>query len=433
MKKILLFLLSFWSICIQLTAQVAVKNGVCENMINPIGLDAPQPRFSWQLESAGRNCIQTAYEIRVAPDEGALKAGKNLDWASGKIASGQSVFVNYGGKPLKPGTKYFWQVRVWDNHSKTSSWSAVNSFQTGLFEAGDWKAKWIEVGFAEDPSRPSPLFRKQFSSSKKIKSATAYITSHGMYEAQINGRRVGDAYLTPGWTSYNKRLQYQVYDVTGLLNAGANAMGVALGSGWYRGHLAWGENKDIYGKQLGLLFQLQIDYADGTRDRVVSDESWKSSTGAIRFSEIYDGEIIDARKDLKGWTQAGFDDSQWSPVKIAAFGPEKLIATYNEPVRKHEIFPALRLITTPRGEQVIDFGQNLVGWVTVKASGKAGDKIIISHAEVLDKEGNFYTENLRAAKEQNEYVLTGTVRKFEPHFTFQGFRYIKVEGYPGEH
>jgi len=428
MKKILASFLTIFFFAIQLFAQVQVKSPACENLVNPIGLDAVKPRFSWQLDAPNRNCMQTSYEIKVSTDA----AGKNAVWSSGKVASSQSVFVEYAGQPLKSATKYYWQVRVWDNNTKTSPWSAVNRFITGLFDAGDWKAKWIEPGYTEEASRPSPMFRKQFATSKKVASAIAYVTGHGMYEAQINGKRVGDAYLTPGWTSYNKRLQYQVYDVTSLLNQGQNAIGVSLGSGWYRGHLAWGENKDIYGKTLGLLFQLQIEYTDGSKETVVSDESWKSSTGAVRFSEIYDGEIIDSRLDKKGWSQPGYDDSQWSGVKTAAFGPEKLIATYNEPIRKHETFPALRVWTTPKGEQVIDFGQNLVGWVTVKASGKSGDKIVISHAEVLDKQGNFYIDNLRAAKEQNEYILSGNgVEEFEPHFTFQGFRYIKVEGYPG--
>jgi alpha-L-rhamnosidase len=254
-----------------------------------------------------------------------------------------------------------------------------------------------------------------------------------LYEAQINGQKVGDAYLTPGWTSYNKRLQYQTYDVTGLLKNGANAIGVTLGSGWYRGYIGFAGQNNFYGKKLALLLQLDITYADGSVEHVVTDESWKTSTGAIRASEIYDGETVDAREDKPGFATTGYNDSKWGGVTADNFGYDILTATYNEPVRKHETFKALRVIKTPLGEQVIDFGQNLVGWVVIKAKGNAGDAIKIWHAEVLDKNGNFYTTNLRAAKAEDEYILKGGSDEiFEPHFTFHGFRYIKLEGYPGD-
>ncbi|HKB45073.1 MAG TPA: family 78 glycoside hydrolase catalytic domain, partial [Chitinophagaceae bacterium] len=304
----------------------------------------------------------------------------------------------------------------------------------GLLKPGDWKANWIEPGFVEDSiMRPAPLFRKEFKAVKKIQSAIAYITAHGMYEGYINGKRMGDFYLTPGWTSYNKRLQYQIYDVTDLLKEGGNVIAMALGSGWYRGHLAWDENKNIYGKNIALLFQLTIIYTDGSKELMISDDSWKSTTGSITYSEIYNGEIIDARKQRTGWRTTGYDDSNWSAVKISNYNKSNLVATENEPIKKHETFTPVKIFTTPKGEQVIDFGQNLVGWVMIKAKGNVSDTITISHAEVLDKYGNFYTENLRAAKAQAKYILRGEGEEFfEPHFTFFGFRYIKIEGYPGE-
>jgi len=221
--------------------------------------------------------------------------------------------------------------------------------------------------------------------------------------------------------------------VTNLLQSGANAIGVTLGSGWYRGYIGFSGQNNFYGKELGLLFQLQIQYEDGTSELVISDPSWKCSTGSILSSEIYNGETIDARKEKTGWNTINFNDTDWSAVKIKENNNVKLIATYNEPIRKHETFKAIKFIKTPKGENVIDFGQNLVGWVQVKAKGNAGTKITIYHAEVLDKYGNFYTENLRPAKQRDEYILKGTGDEiFEPHFTFQGFRYIRVEGYPGE-
>jgi alpha-L-rhamnosidase len=426
MRKYSLYFLVAQLFYLTSIAQVRVQNLLTENLSNPIGLDIKQPRFSWQLVSDRRNVMQTAYEIKVTSSE----KNKDIVWESGKISSGQSVMVTYSGKSLQSSHRYFWQVRVWDNNGNLSPWSEPAFFQTGFFNTTDWKAKWIEPGYAEDPVlRQSPLFRKQFPIKKKIKSAFAYITAHGLYEAQINGHRVGDAYLTPGWTSYNKRLEYQVYDVTGSLNAGNNVIGVTLGSGWYRGHLAWGENKNIYGKDISLLLQLEITYTDGKKETIISDGSWRSATGSIISSEIYDGEIIDDRAEKNGWLSSGYDDSKWSGVTVEDFSYNNLIATYNEPIRKHETFKPVNIITTPKGEKVIDFGQNLVGWEMLNVKGKAGDTITIEHAEVLDKNGNFYTDNLRAAKATSKYILNGNGEEsFEPHFTYYGFRYIKVEG-----
>ncbi len=404
-------------------AQVTLQNVLVENRSNPVGLDNPKPRFSWQLSSPKRNVVQSAYEIKV------LDAAKKQVWTSGKVSSDQSQYVSYDGPALASGTRYTAQVRVWDNAGKVSNWSE-SAWQTALFQKEDWKAKWITIGTPEDTTlRPSPIFRKEFSTSKKVAAATAFITAQGLYEAYINGKRIGDSYLTPGWTSYNKRIQYQQYDVTSLLQSGANAVGIEAGSGWYRGYIGFENQHNFYGNEVAVLMQIDVRYADGTSELIITDESWKSSTGSITSSEIYHGESIDSRKEQVGWNRTGFNDSKWSPVRVKTNTGVNLVATYNEPIRKHETFKAVKLITTPKGEQVIDFGQNLVGWVQVKASGKAGEKVTLYHAEVLDKAGNFYIDNLRPAKQKNEYTLKGGAEEvFEPHFTFQGFRYIRVEG-----
>ncbi len=409
--------------------KLTVKHLLCENLVNPIGLDAQTPRFTWQLEADRRNVQQTAYEIRVSKD----MTGKSPVWATGKVASDQSVLVAYSGTPLASGQRYFWQVRVWDNQNQVSGWSQPAFWQAALLNANDWQAKWIKAGFDEDTlMRPSPYFRRNFNLKKTVKSATAYITAQGLYEAHLNGKRIGDLYLTPFWTAYQKRLQYQVYDVTNLLRQGDNTIGASLGSGWFRGSLAWEDNKNIYGKDLALLFQMEITYTNGSKETVISDENWKSSTGSIRYSEIYNGETNDARKEEKGWNTPNYNDTKWAGVRLADY-KGTLLATYNEPVKKQEVFKPIKIFKTPKGEQVIDFGQNLVGLVQVKVKGQAGDKITILHAEVLDKAGNFYTENLRAAKQKNEYILSGEGEEsFEPHFTFQGFRYIKIDGFPTE-
>ncbi len=430
MKRVL-HLLLLQCFALLSVAQVSVKNPLTENLKNPLGVDV-QPRFSWQLASDKRNIMQTAYEIRVSDSPASL--AKGTVWNSSKVNSDQSLFVPYGGPAVQSGKKYFWQVRVWDNANKASAWSEPSFFQMGMLKATDWKAKWITQGFPEDTvKRPSPYFRKTFSTNKKITSATAYITALGIYEAFINGKRIGDAYLTPGWTSYNNRLQYQVYDVTSLITTGNNAIGAVLGSGWYRGYIGFSGQKNFYGKELALLMQVELVYADGTIETIITDESWKSSTGSIISSEIYHGETIDSRLEKSGWNTVSFNDTNWSPVKLYTAKSPNLIATYNEPIRKRETFKASKLIITPKGERVLDFGQNLVGWVQMKISGKAGDKITLYHAEVLDKEGNFYTENLRPAKQRNEYILKGGGEEFfEPHFTFQGFRYIRIDDFQGE-
>jgi len=424
--------LCFTFIVIQ--AQVSVQGLLCENRQNPLGVDAPAPRFSWQLQTDRRDVSQTAYEVRVAFSPTDLKKGRNLVWSSGKISSSASVHVRYKGQLPEAGRNYYWQVRVWDEKGKRSEWSAPAFWQSGLMGFSNWKARWIEAGFAEDSvTRPSPMFRREFNTGKKVASAILFVTAHGLYEAFINGRKAGDAFLTPGFTSYNKRLQYQAYDVSGLIRPGKNVIGALLGSGWYRGYLAWSDHHDIYGKKLALLAQLEIRYADGSKETIISDGNWRSSTSAILSSEIYNGETFDAGKYQKGWMLSGFNDRDWPGVEVKDYPFNHIISTGNELIKKHETFKPLRIFKTPQGDRVIDFGQNLVGWVEVKARGKRGDRIRISHAEVLDKAGNFYTENLRAAKQQDEYILSGEGEEhFEPHFTFQGFRYIKIEGYPGE-
>lgn len=391
-----------------------------------MGLDNTQPRFTWELASAGHNVSQTAYQVRVStyPDF------RKPIWNSGKVVSDSSVHIAYKGTALTSHTKYYWQVKVWDNSKKASAWSETGYWISSLFNTTEWQAKWIGPGFKEDSLRASPMFRKVFSSTKKVSSAIAYITAHGLYEAQINGHRVGDAYLTPGWTSYGKRLQYQAYDVTDLLATGNNVVGVTLGSGWYRGLIGFSNNQNFYGKDVALLFQLHVTYTDGTSAVISSDGSWKSSTGEITYAEIYNGETIDARKIKKGWALNGYNDAGWNSAQVMDYGFKNLLATYNEPVRKHETFKTLRVLKTKKNEHLVDFGQNLVGWVKIRLKGKKGQKVTISHAEVLDKDGDFYTENLRAAKAQDTYILSGEgVELFEPHFTFHGFQFIKVEGY----
>ncbi len=414
---------------LSLVAQVNADHLLTENMPDPIGLDSRQPRLSWQIETGAteRNVLQTAYEIRV--DE---HPGGGATWSSGKVISGESIQIVYSGTALQAGKKYFWQVRVWDNKGHHSGWSKPAYWQMGLLTPEDWKAVWIQPALKEALSQPSPLMRTTFSAKRAVASATLFITAHGLYEARLNGQRIGDAYLTPGWTSYNKRLQYQTYDVTGLIKPGKNAIGAMLGSGWYRGNLCYDWQRNIYGSRLGLLLQLVIRYKDGQTATIVSGPGWKYSTGEVVSSEIYDGETVDHRLQKQGWSSPDFDDSGWNDAEVADLPKANLVATANEQVKKQTTFRPLKLLTTPKGEKVIDFGQNLTGWVVVRTKGRSGDSICISHAEVLDKAGNFYTENLRRARSRDVFIFRGGEEEtFEPHFTFHGFRYIRIEGVNG--
>jgi alpha-L-rhamnosidase len=415
-------------------AAVAAASLRSEYTANPLGLDVRRPRLFWQLQSGARGVVQSAYQVRVAASEGGLRAGRDLVWDSGRVASSESTQRVYEGPPLASERRYFWQVRVWDGAGRASPWSAPAWWEMGLLEPGDWKASWIEPGLTEDVSKPGPvpMLRREFPLRGPVERARAYVTAHGLYELYLNGQRVGDQLFTPGWTSYNKRLQYQTYDVTPLLKTGANAVGALLGNGWYRGNLAWEERRNIYGERLGLLAQIEVTYKDGRRETIGSDAGWKASTGPILMSEIYHGETYDARLEKSGWATAGFDDHAWSAVSVAGPRKEALISPAGPPVHRIQELRPVKIFTTPGGDTVADMGQNMVGWVRLAVEGPAGTTVTLRHAEVLDKDGNFYTANLRKARATLQYTLRGGAREtFEPHFTFFGFRYVAVSGYPG--
>ena len=416
---------------IVLSQDLSLYDLTVENKKDPVGIDNKQPRLSWKLKTDRKNVLQTNYHVQVATSKSFDE--NSMVWGSGKIESGQSSYVRYEGSQ-KSGTRYFWRVKVWDNQGKESDWSSPAFWETGFLDLEDWKAKWIEPQQKEAPSGPGLLTRKEFNISKTVTKARVYATAHGLYELHLNGKKVGDQVFTPGWTSYQERLQYQVYDITDQLLKGENAIGAMIGDGWYRGHLAWQDNWGSYGKSIGLLCQIEITYEDGSKETIISDESWKgSSNGPITMNSIYHGETYDARKEMTGWTKSGYDDNGWENVSATNDGYEKLIGMETVPVRKIEEIQPIRIWTTPNGTLVADMGQNMVGWIRLKVNGPAGTTVTIRHAEVLDKYGEFYTENLRAAEATLEYTLSGNgTETYEPSFTFMGFRYVAIEGFPGD-
>lgn len=295
---------------------------------------------------------------------------------------------------------------------------AMILFVSPVFSQPSWNtgAKWIGINGTVEGV---PVFKKRFATDGKIASAKLRITARGLYEGFINEQRIGDALLTPGWTSYDKRLQFQEYEVTKQIHPGTNEIRVTVADGWYHGALGIRPVSNHYGNEIALLFELVITYKDKHTVHINSDKSWEVSSGALLFSSLYDGEIYDANKST----------SNWSNATEVNYAKTNLVPTLAEPVRRQEQFEPSLIFTTPKHEQVIDFGQNLAGWVKLKVRGKPGDTIRISHAEVLDSAGNFYTANLRQAKATDVYILKGDKEEiFEPHFTYHGFRYIKVEG-----
>ncbi|PST83836.1 alpha-L-rhamnosidase [Pedobacter yulinensis] len=408
-------------------AQLSTRSLRTNYRYNPLGTDEPRPAFSWKLHSQVRAAMQKAYELRVF-----TQPGTKTIWTSGKVSSDQNLHVEYKGPALTSATRYFWQVRVWDNRNKVSAWSEPALWETGLLQTDDWKAQWItSVRETGGKAAPAAEFRKVFRINGPIKSARLYTTALGLYETFLNGSRISEDCLAPGWTSYNHRIQYQTYDVTAQLKPGDNAALTMVGDGWYRGNLGYKGSRAIYGREAALLYQLVITYADGRKQYVVSDNSWQSAfDGPVRASDIYNGEVYDARRERPA-SLPGFDAKNWLGVRSMNAPAGKLVAPVGPAVKKQERIRPVKITRLGPQELLVDFGQNLVGWAILRLKGRPGDSVHVQHAEVLDKEGRFYTENLRAAAQQNTFVLDGKERWYSPRFTWQGFRYLRITGYRG--
>lgn len=441
----------------------------CEGRRQPLGIDASAPRLSWNLQSDLRGDVQTAYRILVAGSPERLAADQGDLWDSGKVTSGESLQIVYGGKPLRSRAVCYWKVQAYDKAGKASPWSDAARWEMGLLTPEDWQAQWLNDGKAnpvkdEDfyKEDPAPLFRKEFTLSKPVKRARLSIAGVGYYEASLNGRRVGDQTLDPGWTKYSKRVLYSTFDVTEQLAEGQNCMGVAVGNGWYNplplrmwGHLNLRKHLPV-GRPRWIA-RLDVEFADGSRQAIASDPTWKVSEGPIRFNSIYLGEIYDARKELAGWDKAGFDDAAWRQAAPATDPIGRLASQSQPPIRVTKTIKAVKVTEPAPGVFIFDLGQNFAGWARLKLKAPEGTRISLRYGELLHKDGTLNpmtsacgqikgTKKTADGKEESVggpgappvawqgdvYIARGQGEEtYTPRFTFHAFRYVEVTGYPG--
>jgi len=386
-----------------------------------LGIGERCPRLSWISTTAIAGWVQAAYELEID------------GLPVGRTESDASVLVPWPGSPLTSRSRHGVRVRVWGADGSASPWSDPVEIEAGLLEPGDWTAEWISPVVGEAEGRPS-YFRRPFTLEADpgvtIDRARLYATSAGINELHLNGAVIGTSVLAPGWSAYADRLRFETHDVTDLIRLGENAVGAVVADGWWRGFLTWEMKRDVYGDRLGLLAQLEVTYSDGSTVTIESDPTWVTSAGPVLNADLYNGESYDARIAIDGWASPGFDQSGWSKTEIFASLAGQLVAPIAPPVRRIEERAVQEVIVTPCGHTILDFGQNLVGWVRLSVEGEAGTTVTLRHAEVLEA-GELGIRPLRNAKATDEYILGGRgMETWEPTFTFHGFRYVQVDGWP---
>ncbi|MDO4339592.1 MAG: family 78 glycoside hydrolase catalytic domain [Eubacteriales bacterium] len=432
-----------------MSLKLALKDLVVEHQKAPLGIDCRTPRFGWKLVSSEKNVFQTAYRIRIYSDD-------ILEADTGRMESRQSIEVTVPDWKTRPMTSYRILLKVWDNYGNRAEMES--GFETGrlgtAFVGGwvepeqiptenSWKGKTMDtetVGknsfagkerdFAE--FQPAQYIRIPFQVKKALKKARVYVTAHGLYQLEINGCRVDSREFAPENTSYHKILQYQTYDVTGLLQNEENVFGVILGDGWWAGRVGVSGDSCQYGDKLGLLLEAELTYEDGTVETICAERG-VSSTGPILYSDLFVGEKYDAGKEMAGWSCPGFDDSGWKPVKKAEYSMDNLIGQYAPPVRTIKCLVPKEILRSPKGEVILDVGQVVAGHLEFTLEAAAGISIRFEHSEILDEEGNYFHNILGSNKEQMDVYITKEGRQtYRPHFTYHGFRYVRISGWPGD-
>ncbi len=415
----------------------------CNYLENPIGVDSPTPLLSWVLESTGRDQAQSAYQVLVAGSKEVLEASKGDLWDSGKVESHESIQIPYKGDLLQSQQGCYWKVRVWDKNDKVSDWSEDAYWEMGLLSEKDWTGKWItNTGGNPNSIEPpiAPLFRKEFNIEKNINSARAYICGLGYYELYINGGKVGDEVLRPSVTQYDKTALYQTYDITPAIDKGCNAIGVILGNGWYNcfAEVAWDFEKAPWRDRTKLLLQIHITFDDGSSEIIVSDRSWKWGNSPITYDGLRNGEHYDAPREKKGWDKPGFDDSNWDNAVITKSPGGTLRSQQLTPIRVTKTLKPVSVKEVRPGVWVFDIGQNISGWARLKVMGPVDTTITLKYAEKLDDSGDIDPSNIKPLVrtgdfQTDRYTLRGEeVEIWEPRFTYHGFQYIQVTGFPGK-
>ena len=446
--------LFFLVVLFSLNSRAQINTGLqpvaltCENLTNPVGIDVPEPRLSWQSRTDKRGSLQSAYRVLAASSLKLLEQEKADLWDTGKVTASKSLYLPYKGKDLSSNKRVYWKVKVWDNHGRQSAWSAPATWSMGIMEDHQWKGQWIgldqELGkdnidttFTRVAAR---YLRKELQLPRKIKRATAHVAGLGLFELYVNGSKISDAVLAPALAEYPKRTYYMSFDISDQVEQGANAFGVILGNGRYVGvrnkeiPIYYDESKLTHYGFPKMLAQFEIEYEDGSTQTIVSDASWRlTANGPILANNEFDGEQYDANQEMLGWSKPGFNDATWRQAEVVTPAAAKLSAQMTPPIKVTEVVSPVAMTEVKPDTFIMDMGQNMVGWIKLEVKGNKGDRVSLRFAERLNVDGTLYLDPIRTAKVNDIYVLKGgEEEEWEPRFTYHGFQYVEVTGFPGE-
>ena len=438
MKRILLFVSTLWMGAMSLFATDTTcfpYRLLCDYLENPLGIDNPDPRLSWQLNDSRQGAKQTAYQIWVGTDSLEVVNEKGNQWNTGKQLSDE-IRISYGGKALQPFTKYYWKIKVWDKDGVSSS-SKIHTFETGMMDVRNWQGAWIG-DWHDMHYKPAPYFRKVFQAKKKVKSARAYLAAAGLFELYMNGEKIGNHRLDPLYTRFDRKNFYLTFDVTNQMQEGANAIGVLLGNGWYNHQsiATWGFHHANWRNRPAFCMDLRVTYEDGTVEVVSTDRDWRTSSGALVFNSIYTAEHYDARLEQKGWNTVNFDDSKWNWAGYRQAPSNQIVSQQVQPIRAVEEILPEKVTQLNDTTYVFDFARNMSGTARIRISGEEGTVIRMKHGERLYPNGHVDISNIDVyyyPKDDTDPFQTDILTlsgkgedDFMARFNYKGFRYVEV-------